>query len=164
MGAKYNAWHEWHVVAQLSRVSISSLLRSAIYVVFVASFCCVVQAQDENGSIEENAPIEEVVGIILDRSVTFVGHDFYRYFSDYWRLTFTDNEDVLTVYERPSARWGSLIWVEYRSKKVAKLFVSPSNKTKAIAEQAANQVRAELTRIKFAEQFQDTFDVDKDEI
>jgi curli production assembly/transport component CsgE len=149
---------------QLNQLSRFSLLYAAFHVVVTVSVYAQAQAQDENGSIGSGAPLEEVVGIILDRSVTFVGHDFYRYFSDYWRLTFTDNDDVLTVYERPSARWGSLIWVEYRSKELAKLFVSPSNKTKEIAEQVANQVRAELTRIKFAEQFQDTFDVDKDEI
>jgi curli production assembly/transport component CsgE len=149
---------------QLNQLGRFSLLCTAFHVVFTVSVYAQAQVQDENGSIGSGAPLEEVVGIILDRSVTFVGHDFYRYFSDYWRLTFTDNDDVLTVYERPSARWGSLIWVEYRSKELAKLFVSPSNKTKEIAEQVANQVRAELTRIKFAEQFQDTFDVDKDEI
>ncbi len=139
-------------------------LRILVTGVFMLAYFGVPQAQDENGTIVENAPLEEVLGLILDRSITNVGHDFYRYFSDYWRLNYTDNEDVLIVYERPSARWGSLIWVEYRSRQLAKMFVSPSNKTKELAEQVADQVRQELTRIKFAEQFQDTFDVDKDEI
>ena len=126
--------------------------------------CDTIQAQDEGGEYIEKAPIEEVFGIILDRSVTFVGHDFYRYFSDYWRLKYTDSKDVLIIYERPSARWGSLIWVEYRSRKLVKLFISPSNKTREIAERVADEVGRELTRIKFAEQFLDTFDMDKDEI
>ena len=140
------------------------ILHTLVIAVFMLAYSGVPQAQEESGTIADQAPLEEVIGLILDRSITNVGHDFYRYFSDYWRLTYTDNEDVLIVYERPSARWGSLIWVEYRSRQLAKMFVSPSNKTKELAEQVADQVRQELIRIKFAEQFQDTFDVDKDEI
>ena len=123
------------------------------------------QAQSEDKGVIDNESLEEVSGIILDRTVTFVGQNFYRNFSDYWRLKFAESKDVLTIYERPSARWGSLIWVEYRSKKLSELFVSPSkNNTKEKAAKFADKVNQKLVKIKLAEHFMDTFDVDKDEL
>ncbi|MCM8325103.1 hypothetical protein M8U86_08385, partial [Enterobacter hormaechei] len=48
----------------------------------------------------------EVPGLLTDHTVTSVGHDFYRAFSDKWESDYPGN---LTINERPSARWGSWI-------------------------------------------------------
>ena len=128
-------------------------------------FSGLAHAQPEDSGVIDDAKLEEVSGIILDRTVTFIGHNFYGHFSDYWRLKFTTNKDVLIIYERPSARWGSLIWVEYHSKKLSKLFVSPRKSSdKDIAQKFADEVNKKLVKMKVAELFTDTFDMDKDEI
>lgn len=113
---------------------------------------------------QSNAVIDELSGIILDRTLTFVGHDFHRHFSEYWRLNYPDNTDSLAIFERPSARWGSLIWVEYRSSEVARLFLQPSRSNVIDAAQSvAQQVQQTLLKRKIAEQFSDHFDLESDE-
>ena len=49
----------------------------------------------------------EVPGLLTDHTVSSIGHDFYRAFSDKWESDYTGN---LTINERPSARWGS--WIQ----------------------------------------------------
>lgn len=44
----------------------------------------------------------EVPGLLTDHTVSSIGHDFYRAFSDKWESDYTGN---LTINERPSARW-----------------------------------------------------------
>ncbi|TPG63329.1 curli production assembly/transport protein CsgE [Ewingella americana] len=48
-------------------------------------------------------------GLITDRTVTAVGHDFYRGFTDRWEKTYPE---TITISERPSARWGSWISIK----------------------------------------------------
>lgn len=64
-------------------------------------------------------------GIITDQTITFLGHDFYSGFSHAWEPPDEMGEVNLTIYERPSARWGSLIWVEYRNETVYRTFLFP---------------------------------------
>lgn len=48
-------------------------------------------------------------GLITDHTVTSVGHDFYRGFTDRWEKTYPE---TITISERPSARWGSWISIK----------------------------------------------------
>ena len=48
-------------------------------------------------------------GLITDRTVTSVGHDFYRSFTAKWEQNYPE---TITISERPSARWGS--WITIR--------------------------------------------------
>lgn len=50
----------------------------------------------------------EVPGLLTDHTVSSIGHDFYRAFSDKWESDYPGN---LTINERPSARWGSWITI-----------------------------------------------------
>ena len=43
----------------------------------------------------------EVPGLLTDHTVSSIGHDFYRAFSDKWESDYTGN---LTINERPSAQ------------------------------------------------------------
>lgn len=77
-------------------------------------------------------------GVIVNRTVTVQGHEFYQYFSMWWRQLDEDNKYSITIYERPSARWGSEVWVEYRNDRVFHVFLPPArSQTKQISEQAA---------------------------
>jgi len=141
-----------------------SLKKITLVSVITLLFMAACNADDFDGSIDD-AELEDVTGIIIDRAVTFNGHNFHRFFSDYWRIEFPENGDVLTIFERPSARWGSLIWIEYRSKQVFKTFLNIRSKDiEKLAATSAEQVNKRLIKIKLAELFQDTFDIGKDEI
>ncbi|WP_045047708.1 curli production assembly/transport protein CsgE [Rouxiella chamberiensis] len=48
-------------------------------------------------------------GLITDHTVSAVGHDFYRLFTDRWEKNLPE---TMTISERPSARWGSWITIK----------------------------------------------------
>lgn len=153
-----NFQHNKNTLGQLSTIS-----RSLIFTILFLISGGLHAGSQIDQSLDK--PLEEITGVIIDRTITFIGADFYRYFSDYWRISFPEDPSVLTIFERPSARWGSLIWVEYRSQKLSQLFISPGrNNKKKSAEQLANLVNKKLTQIRLTEMLSDTFDMDRDEI
>ncbi|SUG66693.1 assembly/transport component in curli production [Salmonella enterica subsp. enterica] len=60
------------------------------------------------GNLHANEVEVEVPGLLTDHTVSSIGHEFYRAFSDKWESEYTGN---LTINERPSARWGSWITI-----------------------------------------------------
>lgn len=54
------------------------------------------------GNLHANEVEVEVPGLLTDHTVSSIGHEFYRAFSDKWESEYTGN---LTINERPSARW-----------------------------------------------------------
>ena len=63
---------------------------------------------------------DEMQGFIVDNTISHIGHDFYYYFAD--RLRATSRLDFnLVVRERPDARWGSLVTVEFEREVVYRL-------------------------------------------
>ncbi|WP_442021526.1 curli production assembly/transport protein CsgE [Oceanisphaera sp. W20_SRM_FM3] len=107
---------------------------------------------------------DEMMGFVVDNSISRVGHEFYRYFTE--RLRDTSQMDFnLVVRERPSARWGSLVWVEYEGRTLYRNFLAPNTaELQAVAHLAADQVREEVARQKLENLFQDTFDLERDEL
>jgi len=92
-------------------------------------------------------------GIVVNRTVTVLGNDFYQYFARAWREKDGDHRYSISVHERPSARWGSEIWIQYRQQRVFHMFLSPARQAaKEISEQAAqlvyeNVVNSEIQRM-----------------
>lgn len=107
---------------------------------------------------------DEVLGFIVDNSISHIGHEFYRYFSD--RLRDTSKLDFnLVVRERPSARWGSLIWVEFEGRVLFREFFAPNTaQLQPLAYRAADLVREEVARQKIERLLQDTQDLERDEL
>ncbi|MCJ0974855.1 curli production assembly protein CsgE [Pseudomonas sp. PS1] len=106
----------------------------------------------------------ELSGLIIDNAITRFGHDFHRYLS----LALQDATDLdgdLVVRERPSARWGSLVWVEHGQRIVYRRFLQPNvAEIEAIANEAAVQIREDISRNKLQNLMLDTFDMDRDEL
>lgn len=106
----------------------------------------------------------ELSGLIIDNTISRFGHDFHRYLS--FQLQDAEElENDLVVRERPSARWGSLVWVEYGPRTVYRRFLQPNmTEIEAIAEDAARVILADISRSKLQNLLQDTFDMDRDEL
>ncbi len=105
----------------------------------------------------------EISGFVLDRSITRVGHEFTRYLTNYRNMRGLGDYN-LTVYERPSARWGNLIWVEQDNLKVFQIFLFPSTSDiKNIAENAMNHIHQQVQRQKLREVFDRNYDLADDE-
>lgn len=67
----------------------------------------------------------EIPGLLTDHTVSSVGHDFYRAFSDKWESSFTGS---LTINERPSARWGSWITITADQDVIFQAFLFPTKR------------------------------------
>lgn len=65
----------------------------------------------------------EVPGLVTDNTVTRVGHDFYRAFTDRWEEEYPGS---ITINERPSARWGSWITIKVDQDLLYQTFLFPS--------------------------------------
>jgi curli production assembly/transport component CsgE len=107
---------------------------------------------------------EEMLGFIVDDTISHIGHDFYYSFSE--RLRATSPMDFnLVVRERPSARWGSLVTVEYRQRLVYRRFLPPNTvDLQDEASQAADLVRGQIAQQKLEALLQDTTDLERDEL
>ena len=78
------------------------------------------------GSLHAATTVEvEVPGLLTDHTVSSIGHDFYRAFSDKWESEYTGN---LTINERPSARWGSWITITVNQDVIFQTFLFPTKR------------------------------------
>lgn len=86
-------------------------------------------------------------GVVVNRTVTVLGKDFYRYFSTRWRQTDESSRYSISIHERPTARFGSEIWVQYRQQRMFHTFLPPARSaTRAISEVAVDQVLENVAR------------------
>ena len=111
-----------------------------------------------------SAQDDEMLGFIIDDTISHIGHDFYYSFSE--RLRATSPMDFnLVVRERPSARWGSLVTVEFQQRLVYRRFLPPNTvELKDEAYAAADQVRMQIVQRKLEALLQDTTDLERDEL
>lgn len=80
-------------------------------------------------------------GIVIDQTITVVGHDFFQYFIAAWRDKDLVDKYEIAINERPSARLGSQIWISYRQRRVFQTFLPASRAAvKLISFSAADSV------------------------
>ncbi|EAP2784737.1 curli production assembly/transport protein CsgE [Salmonella enterica] len=104
----------------------------------------------------------EVPGLLTDHTVSSVGHDFYRAFSDKWESEYTGN---LTINERPSARWGNWITITVNQGVIFQTFLFPMKRdfektvvfTLAKTEEALNRRQIDQTLLSTSDLARDEF-------
>lgn len=111
-----------------------------------------------------NADEAELQGFIINGTVSRSGQEFYRKFCE--RLNDTSSLDFnLAVKERPSARWGILVWVEQDDQSLYRRFLQPNvADMEQTAYEAADFVVQEINRKKVEAIFEDPIDLAKDEL
>lgn len=65
-------------------------------------------------------------GLVINRTMTTLGWDFYKSFSGVWQALHPNSQFTLTVTERPTAQFGSEIWVIYDNTTLYHTFLSPA--------------------------------------
>ncbi|HEX7387599.1 MAG TPA: CsgE family curli-type amyloid fiber assembly protein [Castellaniella sp.] len=101
----------------------------------------------DSGNIN-NAPLG---GIIINRTMTVLGWDFYSNFSEIWLALHPDSPYMLTITERPTAQFGSEIWVDYRDIHIFHTFLSPARSgVKEASQNAVNIAYQNIQRIEQA--------------
>ncbi|WP_193161578.1 CsgE family curli-type amyloid fiber assembly protein [Microbulbifer hainanensis] len=115
--------------------------------------------ESNDGKIED-----EISGFNVDQTITRTGHDFARFMSEYRNLHYPDSRYNLTIRERPSARWGNLIWVTYNNKTVFRRFIRPgTNNVHTLAEEASQRIHEIVLQEKIRQALTDHHDLGKDE-
>jgi curli production assembly/transport component CsgE len=98
---------------------------------------------------------EPYAGVVMNQTITVVGQDFYQNFMTAWRDKELSERYSLSIHERPSARSGSQVWIEFAQRRVFQANLPPSRSAvKAMSEQAVeiayqNIVDAEVQRLVF---------------
>lgn len=131
--------------------------QAALFVVgWVAIYAATAQVEsDEPLRVEPSKSVldDPLSGIVVNRTVTVLGNDFYQSFSRAWRMEDGENRYSIAVYERPTARFGSEVWVQYRQDRVFHMFLSPARQAaRELGQRAAeivyeNVVNSELQRM-----------------
>ncbi|HUH60078.1 MAG TPA: curli production assembly/transport protein CsgE [Candidimonas sp.] len=84
---------------------------------------------------------DPLAGVVVNRTVTVLGKDFYQYFTAIWRQKDVNSQFSISIHERPSARFGSEIWVQFGQKRMFHTFLPPARSaTKKISAMAVNMV------------------------
>ena len=115
------------------------------------AFAAAAPAQEgeiDSGVLDEALlpDIERAGGVIVDRTATHFGAEFVRAFSEVWREQASASETV-TIIERPSARHGSLVWVEHNNRPVARVFLyaGRSGTIRSLGHAAARHVARQVS-------------------
>ncbi|WP_444903005.1 CsgE family curli-type amyloid fiber assembly protein [Microbulbifer sp. CnH-101-E] len=115
----------------------------------------------------EFAQSEESIltGLVIDNTVSGIGHEFARSLSLYITSNLTDFDYNLTVYERPSARWGSVVWVNYENKQVFRTVIYPGRRRFGqIVEQAVAQINNNVRQQRLQQLFSQNLDLAGEEL
>lgn len=94
-------------------------------------------------------------GVVVNQTVTLLGHDFYQAFVTAWRDKPNSERYALTIIERPTARLGSQVWVEFSRRRVFQAVLPPARaRITGLGEAAAeiayqSVVQTEVQRLLF---------------
>lgn len=108
-----------------------------------------------NADVNGQQPLDALGGVVTTDTITLAGQDFYNWFAQAWSAIPLSERYIVSVHERPSPRYGSLVWIEYGQRRVFQAFlpIARSN-VRPVAEGAAqvafqNVMQADLTRLLF---------------
>lgn len=105
----------------------------------------------------------EVGGIVTGQTITTAGKAFYDGFAAAWREQDEQGRFTVSISERPSARWGSQVFVDYGQRRLFRTFLPPNReRIRAIAAQAAGLVLQSIIDAQVAQLFGDP-DLGRDE-
>lgn len=123
----------------------------AVALLLAAPLAYAGSAPTTHSALDENRPVLEqdlLGGVITSRTITVLGWDFFQYFTAKWEAIHGKERLSLSIYERPTARWGSEIWIDYKQTRVFHTFLPPARSaTKAISMQAVDLAYKNVTDI-----------------
>lgn len=114
------------------------------------------QKSAAHSDVNNEEPLSDSLGgVVTTDTVTLAGQDFYSAFTRAWSANPLSERYIVSIHERPSARYGSLVWVQFEQRRVFQAFlpIARSN-VRPVAENAAaialqNVMQADLTKLLF---------------
>ena len=102
---------------------------------------CPIAAIAAPAQAPERDPQADAWGIVTSQAITVAGHEFCRYFIAKWLDQPGSDHYTIAIRERPSARWGSRVWVEFGQSRVYQAQLPPARaELQALGESAAENV------------------------
>lgn len=91
----------------------------------------------------------ELGGMVLDRTISRFGKDFFFYYTSYWRDIPSTNGMTVVIHEQIFPQAGTRLWVEIERTKIFETYFGRrQNDVKKLAEQAILISINEVARIK----------------
>ena len=108
---------------------LAFLVAAAVY----PALACAAPADTAEPALQADA-----WGLVTCQAVTVAGHEFCGFLSAEWRDKPGSDRYTIAIRERPSARWGSQVWVEFAQRRVYQVQLPPARAgLAALAESAA---------------------------
>jgi curli production assembly/transport component CsgE len=132
--------------------------------VSLLSIACSVPACATPEPVAMPAPQIEAWGVVTNQAVTVAGHEFCNHFIAEWRDKPGSERYTLAIHERPSARRGTLVSVDFGQQRVLQLQLPPARAgLKALAESAAENAYQTIRDIERQRQLVSDADLAPDE-
>lgn len=111
------------------------------------------------------APDADIAGgVVTSQPVTVAGHDFCQYFIAAWRDKDGSERYALAIRERPSARWGSEVSIEYAQRRIYRTQLPASRAAiRSLSEEAADTAFQAVQDAEAQRQLLQDADLAKDE-
>jgi curli production assembly/transport component CsgE len=142
-------------------------LRIGIIVAALLSAAAAAQEPEPpRGNLDEGRiNSDPLKGLIINRTVTVMGWDFYSNFTQVWQALYPDSQDTMTIIERPTAQFGSEIWISYLNQTVFHTFLSPArSRAKDQSREVVQVVRENIDIINAQRQFIQDADLGPEEM
>lgn len=121
-----------------------ALLIAAALAISPACSAAGLQAE-ERGKPEHRSQQSLYGGLVTNQTITVAGQDFYQHFVAAWQELAVSERFAISIHERPSARWGSQVWIEFGQRRILQ-FALPAGRSgiRAISEQAVAVVQQRI--------------------
>jgi curli production assembly/transport component CsgE len=122
----------------------SRLQRSSRVPLLFAALCGCAHGQlsrENEQPIERRGLADLVGGLVLDATVTVLGHEFFSAYADAWRELDSQQRYSVTIHEAPTARFGSTIRIQARGRTIYQSLLRPNRQA---ARELAQTVAADL--------------------
>lgn len=118
-------------------MKISTSVASRWLVSSALSLSCTVMPATAQDAIDRDRQAD-ATGIVTSQAITVAGREFSDYFIAAWRDKQDSDRYTLAIRERPSARSGSQVWIEFAHRRVFQAQLPAARAAlKGRAEQAA---------------------------
>jgi curli production assembly/transport component CsgE len=144
---------------------IDSLFRFlALSTLTVATAAYPAAARAAQASAAESTPHVDAWGLVTCQAVTVAGHEFCDYLGVEWRDKPGSERYTIAIRERPSARWGSQVWIDFAQRRVYQAQLPPARAgLKELGASAAESVYQAILEVERQRQFIRDADLAPDE-
>jgi len=144
----------------------SRFLSVAILHLFVVPMVFAEDSVNSSPALAQHRTLNnaEVGGLVTGQTMTLAGRTFYEGFSAAWNELDETGHFTVAISERPTARLGSQVFVDYGNRRLFQMFLPPNRSLiPAIGADAAAQVYQGILDYQLAQFFGDP-DMGRDEL